>query len=121
LRAVGGRVATDIGSQECREEAPRRPVFTFISYMFIPCYTEVEGHPVGTARNRVAHKHFRLDTAKIKRAQRLLRTGTETETIDRALDEVIAEYERNRLTRDANERFVRSGIEIKDVYGKVAR
>ena len=76
---------------------------------------------MATARNRIAHKHFRLNTAKIKRAQRLLRAGTETETIDRALDKVIAEHERNRLTRDANERFVRSGIEIKDVYGKVAR
>ncbi|PYV23220.1 MAG: hypothetical protein DMG24_14600 [Acidobacteria bacterium] len=57
---------------------------------------------------------------KIKRAQRLLRAGTETETIDRALDKVIAEHERNRLTRKANERFVRSGIKIKDVYGKLA-
>ncbi len=56
---------------------------------------------------------------KIKRAQRLLRAGTETETIDRALDKVIAEHERNRLTRKANERFVRSGIKIKDVYGKL--
>jgi hypothetical protein len=79
----------------------------------------VQEHPVGIARNRIAHKHFRLDTAKIKRAQRLLRTGTETETIDRALDEVIAEHERNRLTREATERFVRTGIEIKDVYGKL--
>ena len=57
---------------------------------------------------------------KIKRAQRLLRAGTETETIDRALDKVIAEHERNRLTRKPNERFVRSGIKIKDVYGKLA-
>ena len=57
---------------------------------------------------------------KIKRAQRLLRAGTETEAIDRALDKVIAEHERNRLTRKANERFVRSGIKIKDVYGKLA-
>ena len=57
---------------------------------------------------------------KIKRAQRLLRAGTETETIDRALDKVIAEHERNRLTRKANERFVRSGNKIKDVYGKLA-
>jgi ribosomal protein S4 len=75
---------------------------------------------MSTARNRIAHKHFRLDTAKIKRAQRLLKTGTETETLDRALDVVIAEHERNRLTREANERFVKSGIEIRDVYGKLA-
>ena len=30
---------------------------------------------------------------------------------------VIAEHERNRLTIEANDRFVRSGIDIKDVYG----
>ena len=72
------------------------------------------------ARNRIAHKHFRLDAAKIKRAQRVLKTATETETIHRALDEVIAEHERNRLAREANERFARSGIEIRDVYGKLA-
>ncbi len=84
------------------------------------CYTQPQEHPVGTARNRIAHKHFRLDTAKIRRAQRLLRTGTETETIERALDEIIAEHERNRLAREANERFIRSGIEIRDVYGKLA-
>jgi hypothetical protein len=75
---------------------------------------------MSTARNRIAHKHFRLDTAKIKRAQRFLKTATETETLERALDVVIAEYEGNRLTREANERFLRSGIEIRDVYGKLA-
>jgi ribosomal protein S4 len=76
---------------------------------------------MGTARSQIAHKHFRLDVTKIKRAQRLLKTGTETETVDRALDVVIAEHERNRLTREANERFVRSGVEIRDVYGKLAK
>ena len=74
---------------------------------------------MSTARNRIAHKHFRLDAAKIKRAQRVLKAPTETETVDRALDVVIAEHLRNRLTREANERFVKSGIEIKDVYGKL--
>ncbi len=64
-----------------------------------------------------SHKHFRLDPVKIKRAQRVLRAGTETEAIDRALDLVISEYERNRLAVEANDRFVTSGIDIKDVYG----
>jgi len=74
---------------------------------------------MGTATPRIAHKHYRLDAAKIKRAQRLLKADTETETLDRALDVVIAEHERNRLTREANERFVKSGTEISDVYGKL--
>jgi SOS response regulatory protein OraA/RecX len=75
---------------------------------------------MGTADNRIAHKHFRLNAAKIKRAQKLMQTGTETETIERALDAVIAEHERNRLAREANERFIKSGIKIRDVYGKLA-
>jgi hypothetical protein len=71
---------------------------------------------MATSRTR-SHKHFRLDPIKIKRAQRVLRAGSETETIERALDLVISEHERNRLAAQANERFVTSGIEIKDVYG----
>jgi hypothetical protein len=62
-------------------------------------------------------KHFRLDPVKIKRAQRVLRAGTETEAINRALDFVISEDKRNRLAAEANERFVTSGIDIKDVHG----
>ncbi len=75
---------------------------------------------MGTAGTRFTHKHFRLNAAKIKRAQKVMQAGTETETIERALDAVIAEHERNRITRDANERFVKTGIEIRDVYGKLA-
>jgi hypothetical protein len=63
-----------------------------------------------------SHKHFRLDPVKIKRAQRVLRADTETEAIERALDLVISEHQRNRLAAEANERFVTSGIDIKDVY-----
>jgi hypothetical protein len=69
-----------------------------------------------TARTR-SHKHFRLNGAKIKRAQKVLNAGTETEAIERALDLVISEHERNRLATQANERFVKSGIAVTDVYG----
>ena len=68
-----------------------------------------------------AHKHFQLDPVKIKRAQRVLRAGTETEAIERALDLVISEHERNRLATEANERFLKSGITIKDVYARLER
>lgn len=66
-----------------------------------------------------SHKHFQLDAAKIKRAQKVLRARNETETIERALDLVIAEEEKNRLALAANERFLRSGVEIKDVFGNL--
>jgi len=74
---------------------------------------------MATATKRI-HKHFQLDAAKIKRAQKALRAKTETEAIDRALDFAIAEHEKNRLVLQATERFLKSGIEIKDVYGSLA-
>jgi len=62
------------------------------------------------------HKHFQLDSRKIKRSQKALHAKTETEAIERALDFAIAEHEKNRLVLQASERFIKSGIEIKDVY-----
>jgi hypothetical protein len=67
-------------------------------------------------RNRT-DKHLCLDTAKIKRAQEVFEVKTETEAIERALDFAIDEYEKNRLITEANERFIRAGVEIGDVYG----
>ena len=65
------------------------------------------------------HKHFQLDAIKIKRAQKALGAKTETEAIERALDLAISERERNRLTREAHDRFFSSGIVIDDVYGNL--
>ena len=75
---------------------------------------------MATGRAR-SHKHFQLDAAKLRRAQKMLRADTETQAIERALDIVIAEHERNRPTAEANERFVTSGIDIKDAYGTLER
>ena len=71
---------------------------------------------MATAPKRM-HKHFQLDPAKIKRAQKALRARTETEAIERALDFAIAEHEKNRLALEATDRFVESGVQIADVYG----
>jgi hypothetical protein len=62
-----------------------------------------------------------LDPIKIKRARQVLSAHTETEAIDRALDMVIAEHEGNRLAIEANDHFVGSGIDIKDVYGPLKK
>ena len=72
---------------------------------------------MATTKRQIIHKHFRLDSAKLKRAQKVLAAATETETVDRALDLAISEYERNRLAQDANQRFLKSGIVIRDVLG----
>lgn len=71
-------------------------------------------------RQRTVHKNFRLDPAQIARAQKVLGASTETETIVRALDQVISEAERNRLTIQANQRLLKSGIVIQDVFGSLA-
>jgi hypothetical protein len=68
-------------------------------------------------KGQVVHKHFRLDSAKLKRAQKVLAAATETEAVDRALDLAISEYERSRLAAEANQKFLKSGIVIRDVLG----
>ena len=71
------------------------------------------------AATQTKHKHYILNEAKIKRAQKLLGARTETEAIEQALDEVIVEHQRDRLARNAHLRFIKSGIEIKDVFGRL--
>jgi len=70
---------------------------------------------MATATKR-SGKHFQLDSDKIKCAQRALHAKTETEAIEHALDFAIAEHEKNRSVLQATERFIKSGIEIKNVY-----
>lgn len=72
-----------------------------------------------TTRTRTVHKNFRLDPEQISRAQKVLGAATETETIVRALDHVISEAERDRITAAANRRFLKSGIIIHDAFGSL--
>ena len=70
-----------------------------------------------TAQRR--SRHLRLDETKLKRAQQLLGASTATETVERALDEVITERERNRQVWAATERLLKSGIQVQDVFGRL--
>ena len=72
---------------------------------------------MATAKSRIIHKHFRLDSIKLKRAQKVLDAATETETVERALDLAISEHERSKLAAEANQKFIRSGVVIRDVFG----
>ena len=78
-----------------------------------------ENFTMAETRQRTVHKNFRLDPAQIARAQKVLGASTETETIVRALDHVISEAERNRLTIQANQRFLKSGVVIQDAFGSL--
>ena len=87
-----------------------------VDNMYIVIYSD-NSNSFMTMASKRSHKHFQLDSAKIKRAQRVLHAKTETEAIERALDFAISEHEKNRLVQQANEHFIKSGLEIKDVYG----
>jgi hypothetical protein len=65
------------------------------------------------------NKHMILDQAKLEKAQRILGARTETETIERALDQVISEDEKNHHAWVATEELLQSGIQIKDVFGRL--
>ena len=47
----------------------------------------------------IRHKHLKLDQGKIDRARRALGTKTEQETLERALDMVLAESRIVRVLR----------------------
>jgi hypothetical protein len=61
------------------------------------------------------HKHLLLNQGKIEKAQKALGARTETETIERALEIVIGEAEKNRCAWAATEKFVKNGIQIRRV------
>ena len=69
-----------------------------------------------TRKNKHKHKHLVLDQAKIKRAQKVLGAKTETETIERALEMVISEDEKNSRAWAATQKLIAGGIQIKDVF-----
>ncbi len=75
---------------------------------------------MATAKNHTIHKHFRLDSIKLKHAQKVLEARTETETVERALDLAISEHQRNKLADEANQKFLRSGIVIRDILGAMS-
>ena len=74
-------------------------------------------------RNPRKNKHLILDQTKLKKAQQILEAKTETEAIERALERVISEAEKDRQTWAAHERFlkaaVRGGLTIRDVLGRL--
>jgi hypothetical protein len=72
-----------------------------------------------TVKRMVRHKHLLLDQEKIEKAQKALRTHTETETIERALEIVIREDEKSRRAWAATEKLIKNGVQIRDVFGRL--
>jgi hypothetical protein len=74
-----------------------------------------------TGRRR--EKHLTLDQAKLKRAQKILGTKSEAETIERALDLIIGEDALNRRAWAAHDRFLRAAareeVQIHDAFNRL--
>jgi hypothetical protein len=64
-------------------------------------------------------KHLILSQSKLTLAKKILGTKTETETIELALDTIISEAEKNKIAFKATQELLKSGIEIKDVFGNL--
>jgi hypothetical protein len=67
--------------------------------------------------SRKSRKQFILDQSKIRKAKKILGARTETETVDRALDVIIANDELDH----AHQEFAASGVVIRDVFGQTTR
>jgi hypothetical protein len=78
--------------------------------------------PMSTEAAKRKNKHFVLDQGKLERARKVLGARTETETIERALEQVISEDERSRRAWAAHGRFLRDarrgGLQVRDVFGR---
>ena len=62
---------------------------------------------------KIRHKHLKLDQAKLDRARRLLGLKTEQETVERALDLIVAEEPILKALRKA-----RGVGGVADVFGR---
>lgn len=68
-------------------------------------------------KNKTRQKQLLVDETKLRRVQKIFGVSTEAEAVERALDEVLTEHERNRLAWRAHQQFLKGDGEIKDVYG----
>jgi hypothetical protein len=73
-----------------------------------------------TTKNR-KNKHFILDQIRLKKAQNVLGTKTETETIEIALERIISEAEKDKKAWATQDKFIKDAIKeelvFEDVFG----
>ena len=66
------------------------------------------------------NKHFILDDNQLKLARKLIGAKSDTETIEIALTELINNQQRNLQVWKVTEKLIKSGIEVRDVFGRLA-
>jgi len=64
-------------------------------------------------------KHVILTQSKLSLAKKILGARTETETIEKALDSIISEAEKNKIVFEATEKLLKSGVKVIDVFGNL--
>jgi hypothetical protein len=69
---------------------------------------------MAAARNRT-RKKLHVDAARASHARKASRANPETEPVEPSADSAT-QHERNKLAWEATMRFIKSGIQIDDVY-----
>jgi hypothetical protein len=69
--------------------------------------------------SELKHKHMVMDEKKLKRCQKLLGTKNERETVDKALELVLAEAEKDMAIEQLHKRITSRPVWIEDPYGRV--
>jgi glycine cleavage system pyridoxal-binding protein P len=83
----------------------------------------IRGGFMSTTTQSRKNKHFLLDQTRLKKAQEVLGTRTETETIEIALEKVISEADANERAWAAQDKFLKTAVKealvIEDVFGRL--
>jgi hypothetical protein len=82
-------------------------------------YDVHQGWVIMKQSNKRRNKRLVLNQPKPKKAQRVLEAPTETKPVQRALDLVITENERNHLAWAATEKLLNSRVRVRDVFGRL--
>jgi hypothetical protein len=81
----------------------------------------IGGFAMSTTTKNRKNKHFILDQIRLKKAQNVLGTKTETETIEIALERIITEAEKDKKAWAAQDRFIKDAIKEGLVFEDVFR
>lgn len=104
-----------------RQPSENLQIFDYVHKMWD--YEHQGGVFMSTTTQSRKNKHFLLDQTRLKKAQEVLGTRTETETIEIALERVISEAEANEKAWTAQDKFlktaVKEGLVIEDVFGRL--
>ena len=67
------------------------------------------------------HKYLILNQSKLNLVRKILDTKNNSENVENALNFVISEGKKNKKARKLTKHFLKSNIEIKDIFGNLEK